>query len=76
MTIRGIAVLSSLVMAGVLAGCSLGTHSTSEPPAPVNKTDPARPEVDYAPNLSAPRTIGRVVTTVAGARRCIRLMTT
>jgi predicted lipoprotein with Yx(FWY)xxD motif len=67
MTIRGIAALSSLVMAAVLAGCSLGTHNTGKPPGPVNKIDPARPEVDYAPNLSAPRTIGRVVTTVAGA---------
>jgi len=67
MTIRGIAALSSLVLMTVLAGCSSSTYSTGKPPGQINRTGPAPSGVDYAPNLSAPRTIGRVVTTVAGA---------
>jgi predicted lipoprotein with Yx(FWY)xxD motif len=65
MTMLGMAALSSLVMAAALAGCSSGTDGTGKYVGQVGNTDPAK--VDYAPNRSAPRTIGRVVTTVAGA---------
>ena len=61
----GMAALSSLVMAAALAGCSSGTSGTSEHVGQLSTTAPAK--VDYAPNQTAPRTIGRVVSTIAGA---------
>ena len=67
MTMLGMAALSSLLMAAALAGCSPGTYGTGKHVGQLNNTDPALPKIDYAPNRSAPRTIGRVVTTVAGA---------
>jgi predicted lipoprotein with Yx(FWY)xxD motif len=67
MTILGIAALSSLVMVVALAGCSSGTYGTGKHAGQLSSTDLAPSSVSYAPNQSAPRTIGRVVTTVAGA---------
>jgi predicted lipoprotein with Yx(FWY)xxD motif len=58
---------SGLLAAAALAGCSSGSTGTAKDPGQIEKTDPAPSGTDYAPNLSAPRTIGRVVTTVAGA---------
>jgi predicted lipoprotein with Yx(FWY)xxD motif len=65
MTKLGMTALSSLVMAAALAGCSSGIYGTGKHVGQLGDTDPAK--VDYTPNRSAPRTIGRVVTTVAGA---------
>jgi len=67
MTILGMAALPSLAMAVALAGCSSGTYGTGKHAGQLNSTDPAPLSVEYAPNRSAPRPIGRVVTTVAGA---------
>jgi predicted lipoprotein with Yx(FWY)xxD motif len=67
MTILSMAALSSLAMAAALAGCSSGTYGTDKHASQPNYTDPAPSRVDYTPNQTAPRTIGRVVTTVAGA---------
>src|SRR6185312_9130704 len=67
MTILGMASLSSLAMAAALAGCSSGTYGTGKHASQLSNTDLAPSKVDYAPNQSAPRTIGRVVTTRAGA---------
>ena len=67
MTMLGMAALSSLLVAAALAGCSSSSAGTAKDPGQIKKTDPAPSGADYAPNLSAPRTIGRVVTTVAGA---------
>lgn len=67
MTMLGMTALSSLVMAAVLAGCSSSTPSTDKHADQIEDPNPAPSGVEYAPNLSAPRTIGRVVTTVAGA---------
>ena len=66
MTMLRMAVLSSLVMSAAFAGCSSGTPGTIKDPGQIEKTDPVPSGVDYAPNLSTPRTIGRVLTTVAG----------
>src|ERR1041384_4217589 len=66
MTMLRMAVLSSLVMAAAFPGCSSGTPGTIKDPGQIEKTDPVPSGVDYAPNLSTPRTIGRVLTTVAG----------
>ena len=63
MTILGMAALSSLAMAAALAGCSSGTYSTGKHAGQLSNVDLAPSKVDYAPNQSAPRTIGRVVTT-------------
>jgi len=65
MTKLGMTILSSLTMAAVVAGCTSGTYGTGMHVGQLRSTDLAK--VDYAPNRSAPRTIGRVVTTVAGA---------
>jgi predicted lipoprotein with Yx(FWY)xxD motif len=67
MTILGMAALSSLAMAAALAGCSSGTNGTDRQAGQLSNMDLAPSKVDYAPNRWAPRTIGRVVTTVAGA---------
>ena len=67
MTNLRLAALSSLAMAVALAGCASGAYGPEKRVDQPSKTDPAPPIVDYAPNLSAPRPIGRVVTTVAGA---------
>jgi len=67
MTMLGMAALSSLLVAAALAGCSSSSTGSAKDPGRIEKTDPAPSGADYAPNLSAPRTIGRVVTTVAGA---------
>ena len=67
MTMLGMAALSSLLMAAALAGCSSGTYATGKDAGQRSNTDFAPARVDYAPNQSAPRTIGRVLTTVAGA---------
>jgi predicted lipoprotein with Yx(FWY)xxD motif len=67
MTMLGMAALASLLVAVALGGCSSGSTGTAKDhPGQIEKTDPAPSGADYAPNLSAPRTIGRVVTTVAG----------
>jgi predicted lipoprotein with Yx(FWY)xxD motif len=67
MTILGVAAMSSLAVAVALAACSPGTYRTDRHAGQPRSAEPAPSSVDYAPNLSAPRTIGRVVTTVAGA---------
>ena len=67
MTMLGMVALSSLLVAAALAGCSSDTAGTGKHPDQIEKTNPAPSGVDYAPNLSAPKAIGRVVTTVAGA---------
>jgi predicted lipoprotein with Yx(FWY)xxD motif len=66
MNMLGTAALSSLVVAVALAGCSSRTTSTDKHPDQMEDANPAPSGDEYAPNLSAPRTIGRVVTTVAG----------
>jgi predicted lipoprotein with Yx(FWY)xxD motif len=67
MTIRGMAALSSLLMAVALAGCAPGTYGAGKQAGQPSSVKTASASVDYAPNQSAPKTIGRVVTTVAGA---------
>jgi predicted lipoprotein with Yx(FWY)xxD motif len=67
MAILGMAALSGLAMAAALAGCSSGTYGTGKHAGQLGNMDLAPSKVDYAPNQSAPRTIGRVVTTRAGA---------
>ena len=67
MTMPDMATLSSLAMAVALAGCSSDIHGTGKHADPT--VDPRSPPstIDYAPNQAAPKTIGRVITTVAGA---------
>ena len=67
MTKLGMTALSGLVMAAALAGCSSGTNGTGRHADQLGGMDPAPFSIEYAPNRSAPRPIGRVVTTVAGA---------
>jgi predicted lipoprotein with Yx(FWY)xxD motif len=67
MTKLGMAALSNLAMAAAVAGCSSGTYGTGKHADQLGGIDPASLSIEYAPNRSAPRTIGRVVTTVAGA---------
>jgi predicted lipoprotein with Yx(FWY)xxD motif len=67
MTIFGMAGLSSLLVAAALAGCSSGIYGAGKDAGQPNNTPPAPTRADYTPNKTAPRTIGRVVTTVTGA---------
>jgi predicted lipoprotein with Yx(FWY)xxD motif len=67
MTMRGMVALFSLVLTVALAGCSSGTYGQGKHAGQLSSTDSAPSSVKYAPNRSAPRPIGRVVTTVAGA---------
>jgi predicted lipoprotein with Yx(FWY)xxD motif len=67
MTMLGVAALSSLAMALLLAGCSADIHGTGTHADPTGNPEPRSSTIDYAPNQAAPRPIGRVVTTVAGA---------
>jgi predicted lipoprotein with Yx(FWY)xxD motif len=67
MTNLGMAALSSLLVAAALAGCAAGTYGTGKHAGRLSNADSVPSKVDYAPNRSTPRTIGRVVTTVAGA---------
>jgi predicted lipoprotein with Yx(FWY)xxD motif len=67
MTKLGMTTLSSLAMAAALAGCSSGTYGTGKHADQLSGMEPAPLSIEYAPNQSAPRPIGRVVTTVAGA---------
>jgi predicted lipoprotein with Yx(FWY)xxD motif len=67
MTSLGVAALCSLAIAAALAGCSSGTSGAGKHVDQKSNADLAPSRVDYKPNQTAPRTIGRVVTTVAGA---------
>jgi predicted lipoprotein with Yx(FWY)xxD motif len=67
MTILGMAALSCLVMAAALAGCVSSSYSPDKRAGHMKNADLIPLKVDYKPNQTAPRTIGRVVTTVAGA---------
>lgn len=64
MTLLDMAALSSLAMAA-LAGCLPTGLGPDKPAAHVDSAEPST--VAYAPNPTAPRTIGRVVTTRLGA---------
>ncbi len=67
MTKLGVAALSSLAMALLLAGCSSDLHGTGRHADQTGNPEPRPSTIDYAPNRAAPKAIGRVVTTVAGA---------
>src|SRR5512144_2534280 len=67
MTMLGMTALSRLAMAAALAGCSSDIHGTDKYGDPTGTPKSPPSTIDYAPNQAAPRTIGRVVTTVAGA---------
>ena len=67
MTKLGMAALSGLAMAAALAGCSSDIHGTGKHADPAGNPTSPPSTIDYAPNQAAPKTIGRVVTTVAGA---------
>lgn len=67
MIVHGIAALPILAMAAALAGCSSGAYGTARHVEHTSDADLAPSKVDYGPNQTAPRPIGRVLTTVAGA---------
>ncbi len=67
MTLLSMAALCSLAMAAGLAGCSSSGFSTEKRAGQASNAELAPLRVDYAPNPTAPRTIGRVVTTRLGA---------
>lgn len=66
MTIRGMAALSCLAVAAALAGCSSGSLGPDKHAGLTSSVERTPPGADYAPSRTAPRTIGRVVTTQIG----------
>lgn len=67
MTTLDMVALSCLTMAAALGGCSAGADRTAKHVDQTRNADTTPSKVDYTPNQTAPRTIGRVLTTVAGA---------
>jgi predicted lipoprotein with Yx(FWY)xxD motif len=65
--VTNLGMVALLTMAAAFAGCSSGAYGTAKHVDQTRHAGAASSRVDYTPNKTAPRPIGRVVTTVAGA---------